>query len=92
MKSPDADFERSILDYLVRHPDAKDTREGVLNWWIAQARSDECDEQKVVKALEALVARGWVVKRDTSTQSIYSLNRAHLEDIRRFLDQDRRAN
>jgi hypothetical protein len=91
MKSRDADLKRSILDYLVRHPDAKDTQEGVLNWWIARAHSGDCDEQNLVKALEELVARDWIAKRDTSTQSIYSLNRARLEDIKRFLEQDRRA-
>jgi len=31
--------------------------------------------------LDKLVAQGWVLKRDTSNQLIYSLNHAHLKEI-----------
>ena len=91
MTSHGTDFGHSILDYLVRHPDAKDTLKGVLTWWIPTVPHDERNEQAVVKALEDLVTRGWVLKRDTSTQPIYGLNRTHLEDIRKFLAQGRPA-
>jgi hypothetical protein len=26
-----------ILDYLSRHPDAEDTMEGILQWWVLEA-------------------------------------------------------
>ncbi|MDR4480893.1 MAG: hypothetical protein R3B37_14255 [Nitrospira sp.] len=88
MEPHDAEFKRSILDYLVHHPGAKDTQEGVLNWWIAEPRLDEGSERVALGALEELVARGWVVKRETSSLPIYSLNQAHLDEIRTFLTQD----
>ena len=88
MEPQDADIRHSILDYLIRHPGAKDTREGVINWWIAKPCPDE---RVAMEALEALVARGWILKRATSSQAIYSVNHAQLSEIREFLTQNRQA-
>ncbi len=85
MESQDAVVRLSILEYLVRHPGAKDTRDGVINWWIAKP----CQDERIAdQALEALVMRGWIVKRNTATQAIYSLNHAYLNEIREFLTRD----
>jgi hypothetical protein len=46
-----------ILDYLARHPDAQDTIDGILHWWVL----DTCIRQwapKIAETLELLVARG----------------------------------
>ncbi len=86
MESQDAGVRHSILDYLVRHPGAKDTREGVINWWIAKPCPDE---RLADQALEALVAQGWIVKRDTASRAIYSLNHARVPEIEAFLANDR---
>lgn len=86
MESQDAVIRYSILDYLVRHPGAKDTMEGVINWWIAKPCADE---RVAIEALEALVTRGWILKRATSSQPIYSLNQAQLNEIREFVSQHR---
>ena len=86
METQDAVVRRSILDYLVRHPDAKDTREGVINWWIAKPCRDE---GLAAEALEDLVTRGWILKRNTASQPIYSLNHARLGEIRDFVTQNR---
>ncbi|ULA68044.1 MAG: hypothetical protein LZF62_310118 [Nitrospira sp.] len=88
MEPQDADISHSILDYLVRHPGAKDTREGVINWWIAKPCPDE---RVAMEALEAFVARGWILKRATSSQPIYSVNHAQLNEIREFLTQNRQT-
>ncbi|HQR14097.1 MAG TPA: hypothetical protein PKW52_11275 [Nitrospira sp.] len=88
MESQDAVIRYSILDYLVRHPGAKDTREGVINWWIAKPCPDE---RVAIDALETLVARGWILKRATSSRPIYSLNQAHLNEIREFVSQNKPA-
>lgn len=86
MESPHAGVRRSILDYLVRHPGAKDTREGVINWWIAKPCPDERIADEI---LTGLVAQGWIVKRDTASQAIYSLNHARVQEIKTFLASDR---
>jgi hypothetical protein len=89
MEPQDTVVRRSILDYLVHHPGAKDTQEGVSNWWIAKP----CPEERIVgEALDDLVARGWILKRDTSSLPIYSLNHAHLNEILGFLTQNRPVN
>lgn len=88
MESQDAGVRHSILDYLVRHPGAKDTREGVINWWLARPCPDEHIADQV---LEALVAQGWIVKRNTAGQAIYSLNHTRLQEILAFLARDRQG-
>ena len=88
MESQDAVIRHSILDYLVRHPGAKDTREGVINWWITKPCPDE---RIAIEVLEALVTRGWILKRATSSEPIYSLNQAHLSEIRDFVSRNRQA-
>ncbi len=86
MEPQDTVVRHSILDYLVRHPGAKDTREGVINWWIAKPCPDE---RLAGEALEDLVTKGWILKRDTASRPIYSLNHAYLNEIRDFLTQNR---
>lgn len=46
-----------ILIYLDRNPRAKDTAEGVLQWWLAQYRYQIAIE-KTQQALERLVSEG----------------------------------
>jgi len=88
MESRDAEIRHSILEYLVRHPGAKDTRDGVINWWIAKP----CEDERLAdQVLEALVTEGWVLKRNTTSQAIYSLNHACLQEIRKFLTDGRQG-
>lgn len=54
---------REIERYLAEHPQAADTLEGVLDWWIWRQRLQVGGEQ-VRQALERLVAEG---KVDCST-------------------------
>src|SRR5437773_290293 len=65
MSQPDQ-RTRSVADevarYLERCPDASDTEEGVMQWWIPRIRIDE--ELAVVRdALTLLVAEGTVERR-----------------------------
>ena len=72
---------RDILRYLSEHPDAKDTRDGILQWWISQG-TNEPEADVVQQALDALVAKGWMFKRETMPDRvIYSMNKDHLRDI-----------
>ena len=76
-----------ILRYLMMNPDAKDTIQGILRWWLptdpVERRNDEVQE-----ALEFLVARGWVTQRETATsQRFYGLNKEKLEEIKLFLQE-----
>jgi hypothetical protein len=48
-----------ILDYLARQPDAQDTIEGILHWWVL----DSCIRDwapKIAKTVAQLVERGFL--------------------------------
>ena len=79
---------RDILHYLLEHPDAKDTRDGILRWWIPQ-RASEPDMSVVQDALDALVSKEWMSRRETvPDRVIYSMNKDHLEDIRTSVETE----
>jgi hypothetical protein len=65
---------RQILQYPIAHPDAKDTLEGILKWWL-ESHPNELDKDQVQEALDALVSKEWLVKRVLpASQEPYSFN------------------
>jgi len=78
---------RAILGYLIERPDAKDTIEGIRNWWLPRDFVNR-DKVTVQEALDFLVSRGWVTERARiSTGKIYGLNKDCLKQIQNFLRQ-----
>jgi hypothetical protein len=78
---------RGILQYLVEHPDAKDTPEGIYKWWLPEGHSKQ-GRDEVQKALDLLTSKGWLTKRGTiPSKEIYGINRDRLPEIKRFLQQ-----
>ena len=71
-----------ILDYLARHPDAQDTIEGILHWWVL----DACIRKwtpKIEKTVDELVERGFLeqkVSQDGNT--VYRVAPRYLAAIR----------
>jgi hypothetical protein len=64
-----------ILGYLAVHPDAQDTLEGIVEWWLLEQKIT-VQTNRVREALEGLVAEGLIVERlDVEARSLYSLNR-----------------
>jgi len=54
-----------ILDYLLRQPDAQDSIEGILRWWVLE----ECIRKwtpKISDAVAQLVAQGFLEERLTA--------------------------
>ena len=51
------EVQASVLAYLHRHPEAADTLDGIVNWWLPSQRLDIA-RQRIEAALEALVAEG----------------------------------
>lgn len=77
----------SILSYLAAHPDAQDTLEGIVEWWLLEERIKE-GTALVRGALLALVAEGLVVERLTGDSRIhYSVAPGKREDIRAILEK-----
>jgi len=76
---------RQILHYLTEHPDAKDTIQGIPRWWLPK-NPVERRKEEVREAVDVLVARGWVTKRQiTPSRSLYGMNKEKLEEIKVFL-------
>lgn len=50
---------RAILRYLVEHPEAKDTLEGIAQWWVGGETSKRVN---VERAVSLLLSRGLVLE------------------------------
>lgn len=80
---------QQILSYLVEHPDAKDTVDGVIKWWLPEDSVDR-GKKTVQEVLDSLVLRGWLTRRDaTSSKTIYGMKKDQLEEIENFLRGDK---
>ncbi len=76
---------RQILTYVLAHPNAKDTLEGIHKWWGLEGRA-EFKRDRIQKALKFLMSRGWVTEREvTPTPRIYGVNKEQLAEIKAFL-------
>lgn len=81
---------REILEYLLDNPDAKDTLEGITQWWVTK---DPCGvrRKEVAEVLAALTTKGWIRKRPP-VESLYSLNRERTFEIQEFLGKEDERN
>ena len=78
-------LKRQILRYLIEHPEAKDTVEGVMQWWVYE-NATEHRREDIKDALQWLVAKGWVTERPPA-HSLFGLNHEHITEIQRFLEE-----
>lgn len=75
-----------LLGYLYSHPDAKDTADGLANWWF-RARGVQIDEIVVGEALHELVRSGWLIATERiGSDLIYSLNQARSRDLQQLFE------
>jgi hypothetical protein len=79
---------QEILSYLIEHPKAQDTLDGIIQWWILEQEIKRWVTQ-VQAALTELVAKKLVIARKSKDGQIhYSLNRRKLAEVRRLLSQE----
>jgi len=65
----------SLLDYVVRHPDAADSIEGIRRWWMPEGVS--ASRIGVEAALEQLVRAGELTRRQLPGRGVlYARRRA----------------
>ena len=77
---------RAILEYLQGHPDAKDTLEGIAQWWLLKEWTER-KHQEIEASLTDLVSRGLVIeRRREGTPPYYWLNRAKQNEITQILN------
>lgn len=76
---------REILSYLVEHPDAKDTAEGIMKWWFSKADTER-EKDEVQEAIDFLVEKRWLVVREIAdSKKIYGVERERLGEIKAYL-------
>jgi len=76
------EIARRILIYLEENPEAQDSIEGILQWWLLE-RTVHYEKIRVEEVIEDLVSRNLVVARQiTGLPIMYSLNPSKLEEIR----------
>jgi hypothetical protein len=64
-----------ILRYLTKNPDAQDTVEGIIGWWLL-GRNIRCQKRMVTKVLEMMVDDGLVIARKKpDSRTVYKLYR-----------------
>lgn len=80
-----AEIVHDLLSYLIDNPDAQDTLEGIVEWWLLE-RNIESRTVKVREALTELVAHGLILEREGSDlRARYSINSSKREEIRKLL-------
>jgi hypothetical protein len=85
MGTPGRRIADEILAYLVEHPEAQDTVEGITEWWLLEQRIRGAVAE-VEGALHDLVANDLLVaRRCPDGRTYYGLNRAREREIRRHL-------
>lgn len=79
--SEERELAREILRYLERHPDAKDTLEGIAHWWLRRQQTNRLLGE-VERALSFLVSEGLILQtRRKGSPPYYRLNRQKRREI-----------
>ena len=75
-----------ILAYLRDNPDAQDTLEGIVEWWLLE-RMIKNNTAKVREALSYLLAQGLVTARSgIDCRTHYAVEKSKRKEIERLLD------
>ena len=70
----DREIELAVLSYLQRHPQAADTLDGIVRWWLPQQRYSTA-QARIEAALLRLVSQGLIRERRLPTGSaLYARN------------------
>jgi hypothetical protein len=76
-----------ILAYLCNNPDAGDTFDGIVEWWLLHQRI-KFETQNIAEAVRRLVAEGLIVEhREPDSRIIYRVNRTTAKDIQTRLSE-----
>ena len=76
-----------ILAYLIDHPNARDTLEGIVEWWLLEQQI-KFQTARVKDALSDLVARGLILeKKGSNSHFHYRVNQSKYEEIQELFNQ-----
>lgn len=78
---------RDVLSYLIEHPDAQDTLEGIVEWWLVEQKIKQ-QTVTVREVLDDLVKRQYLVEsKGMDSRSRYRINRSMREEIFSLIEQ-----
>lgn len=81
---------QEILRYLLRHPDAQDTFEGIFEWWLFEEKLVR-KYSEVQGALTKLVSDGFVLeKRLQNSNVLYCLDKSKKNLIEEIIEDESR--
>ena len=90
-KAGEVDMAHQILAYLHANPDAQDTLEGIIEWWLLD-QNIKRQSEAVKQALVQLTARGLVVARmGTDSRVHYGIDRSKRDEIESLLKHSPQA-
>jgi hypothetical protein len=76
-----------ILSYLTRHPDAGDTFDGIVEWWLLEQRI-KFETRNVSEAVARLVAEELILEHlGADSRVTYRVNRTREQAIRNMLSR-----
>lgn len=74
-----------ILSYLAKNPDAEDTLEGIVEWWLWQQQI-EIESRIVKQALAELIAQGLVKEvKGPDRRTFYRVNGTRIKEVQEIL-------
>lgn len=86
MCTPDkSQIARDVLSYLAEHPEAQDTFEGIVEWWLLEQKIKR-QTAEVREVLDNLASRKLILERRAGdSRTHYRLNRRKVKAIKAFL-------
>jgi DNA-binding transcriptional ArsR family regulator len=79
------EIARAVLRYLETYPEAKDTLEGIAQWWLSLERTEQ-RLREVQQALTLLASKGLILEtRREGVPTYYRLNPKRRDAIARIL-------
>ena len=78
---------RRILSYLLKHPEARDTIEGMTRWWLLE---EEIHERlaEISQGLSSLVRQGLILEeRRGASLPLYRLNPDKRDEVRTLVER-----
>jgi len=76
-----------ILAYLIDNPDAQDTFEGIVDWWLLQ-QDIKRNVALIRKTVDALIHRGFLLERQGNDRTKhYQVNRERLPEISALIEK-----
>lgn len=76
-----------ILGYLAEHPEAQDTLEGIVEWWLLEQQIKH-QTAKVKETLAELVSKGLLLERKGKDSRMhYHINQRKYKEIRAYLNR-----